>query len=54
MKKSEWKKIYISELIKSGLSKSEALENYRAGDHDFDDSPIDQAEDLISYYIRES
>jgi len=54
MKKGEWKKIYIKTMTNRGLSKKEALENYEAGNHDFNDSPKDQADDLISYMIQES
>lgn len=50
MKKAEWRKKYINRLITLKLSRREANQNYRAGDHDFKDNPIDQADDLVSYY----
>ena len=46
----EWKLKYVTRLVNHGLTRIEAEENYKNGDHDFDDSPEDQADDLISYY----
>jgi len=54
MKKTEWKKRYIKHLRSQGLLLREANENYINGEKDFDDSPEDQAADLISYYKEEN
>ena len=49
MNKKTWKIIYISRLINWGLSLKEALENYKVGTHDYNDDPISQADNEISY-----
>ena len=49
-----WKLKYITRLINQGLNPAEAEENYNNGELDFNDSPEDQADDLISYYREES
>lgn len=47
----EWKKRYITQLIKLGLNKEEAEENYYSGyDGCNSDSPEDAADDEISYW----
>lgn len=51
MNKKKWKILYISRLINSGLSLEEAKNLYINGidTHDYNDDPISQADDEISY-----
>lgn len=49
MNRTEWKTLYINKLIQQGLTHKKAEETYLAGNHDFNDCPIDQAIDECSY-----
>jgi hypothetical protein len=53
MNKREWKKVYKDTLIKrGGITNKQAEEDYQAGKdmHDYDDDPISQAADNMSYW----
>lgn len=50
MIKNEWKTRYVNRLIRHGLTKKEALGNYRAIDEtDYTIEPESAADDEISY-----
>jgi len=53
MEKAEWHERYIKYLQRrAGLTRTEAEDTLNAGmgDHDYDDSPEDSAEEEISYW----
>lgn len=55
MIKDEWKKKYVDRLIKYGLTKKEAVNNYKAIDEiDYAISPELVAEDEITYMKEET
>ena len=56
MNKKKWKVLYIARLINSGIAMQEAVEIYKSGleEHEYNDDPISQADDLISYMRADS
>lgn len=52
---ASWKARYIRHLVKRGLLKKEAYENYKAGVscHDLSFLPEDAADDELSYWIND-
>ena len=52
MNKLEWKIKYIKRLIEQGnLSHDLAEETYQCGEHDYNEDPIDTADEDLSYWI---
>ena len=56
MKKQEWQLKYINRFIERGLTAENGKAIYDAGvsDHNFDEDPVDMANDELSYWIGDA
>ena len=56
MNKDKWKMLYIGKLVKRGMSREDAEENFWAGidTFDFSSDPIDAADDELIYIMADA